>query len=83
MLHAYVTPPILVILKSPKTSAAFRETVKLSVAVAALPSAAVAVQTQLVVQTIESSYFPVTVPLRTSPAAEMSSWIPFQAPEHR
>lgn len=71
------------ILKSPKTSADFLEIVKLSVAVDVLPSCAVAVQTQLVVQTIESSYFPVTVPFKGSHAAEMSSWMPFHAPEHR
>lgn len=74
---------ILVIAKSENGADEFLTAEKLSLAVAEDPSDAVAVQTQLVVQTIESSYFPVTVPLVPSHAAEMSSCAPFHAHEQR
>jgi len=54
-----------------------------SLKLAVAPSAAVAVQTQFVVQTMLSSYFPEAVPLSQSPMAERSSAELLHAQVHR
>lgn len=74
---------ILVIANPENGTEAFFTAEKLSFAVAVLPSWAVAVHTQSVVQTIVSSYLPVTVPLVPSQSADRSSWAPFQAQTQR
>lgn len=72
-LHEYGDEAIFEMAKFAKGVAEALVAVNDSLKLAVVPSEAVAVQTQFVVQTMPSSYFPDTVPLSQSPPADMSS----------